>query len=476
LSASVSNRFSSPQPNVPGRGIVAGYGVGFWILVGAIGIAAGLAAAVLIELLKAFEHFAWSFHSGTFLHAVKSVTAGRRVLVLLIAGVIAGIGGVLLKRLRGFGGGEISEAMWLQDGRLAFWPSLGRGMLSIVIVAFGASLGREAAPQLAGGAFASRLSEWAQLPRWQRRLLVACGAGAGMAAVYNVPLGGALFALEVLLGTVTLPLVLPALATSAIATAVAWVALPTASTYHVPSYRVSASQIVWALIVGPLAGLGAVTWVRLIARVHRIRPVGRMRLLAPILVLTALGVVSIAYPELLGNGMDTVQLALLGQLAVGLIAVLMILKPVATAACLGSGAPGGLFTPTLMYGVLFGALLGHAWTLIWPGAPVGSFAIIGGGAILAASMQGPLAAIVLMLELAHHSDSLIVPLVIATAGATVVARMIGAPSIYSARLGESASADADVAAEEAPLGRAAGGGERVAGESRAARSPRGKPV
>jgi H+/Cl- antiporter ClcA len=190
-----------------------------------------------------------------------------------------------------------------------------------------------------------------------------------MAAVYNVPLGGALFALEVLLGTVTLPLVLPALATSAIATAVAWIALPTASTYHVPSYRVSASQIMWALIVGPLAGLGAVAWVRLIARVHRMRPTGRMRLVAPIVVLTALGVVSIAYPELLGNGMDTVQLALLGQLAVGLIAVLMILKPVATAACLGSGAPGGLFTPTLMYGVLFGALLGHAWILIWPGSP-----------------------------------------------------------------------------------------------------------
>ncbi len=86
-------------------------------------------------------------------------------------------------------------------------------MHSIVIVALGASLGREAAPQQAGAAIASKLSIWAELPDWQRRLLVACGAGAGMAAVYNVPLGGALFALEVLLGTLTLPLVLPALLT-----------------------------------------------------------------------------------------------------------------------------------------------------------------------------------------------------------------------------------------------------------------------
>lgn len=446
----MSTRFSSPQPNVPGKGIIAGYGGGFWLLVLVIGIATGLAGAALMELLKALEHLAWSFHTGTFLHAVKSVTAGRRIVVLLIAGILAGIGAVALKRLRGFGGGEISDALWLQDGRLAFWPSLGRGVLSIVVVALGASLGREAAPQLAGGAFASRLCEWLQIPRWQRRLLVACGAGAGMAAVYNVPLGGALFALEVLLGTLALPLVLPALATSAIATAVAWIALPTGPTYQVPDYRVSGSQVVWALVVGPLAGLAAVAWVRLIARVHRIRPTVRLRVIVPVVVLTTLGTISIAYPQLLGNGMDTVQLVLLGQLAVGLIAVLLILKPIVTAACLGSGAPGGLFTPTLSYGVLFGALLGHAWTLIWPGAP-GSFAIIGGGAVLAASMQGPLAAIVLILELAHHTDSLIVPLVIATAAATVIARTLGAPSIYSARLGESGSGQPDAAAETEPI-------------------------
>jgi hypothetical protein len=89
-----------------------------------------------------------------------------------------------------------------------------------------------------GAAVASALSDWARLPDWQRRLLVACGAGAGMAAVYNVPLGGALFALEVLLGTLTLPLVLPALATSLIATAIAWIALPTAPTYTIPTYAV----------------------------------------------------------------------------------------------------------------------------------------------------------------------------------------------------------------------------------------------
>jgi H+/Cl- antiporter ClcA len=114
--------------------------------------------------------------------------------------------------------------------------------------------------------------------------------------------------------------------------------------------------------------------------------------------------------------------------------VLFVLKPLVTAACLGSGSPGGLFTPTLVLGVLFGALLGHAWGVIWPGSPIGSYALIGGAAILAAAMQGPLSATVLMIELTHSTGSLTVPLLLAAGLATVVARLLGAPSIYSARL------------------------------------------
>ena len=304
----------------------------------------------------------------------------------------------------------------------------------------GASLGREGAPQLTGAAVATVLSEWAKLPAWQRRLLVACGAGAGMAAVYNVPLGGALFAVEVLLGTLSLPVVLPAVAMSAIATVVAWVVVPDRPTYLVGVFGLRASQVVWAVIIGPLAGLVAVGWARAIAAVNPLKPRRRRgRVLAPIIIFTALGAVSIRYPQLLGNGKDTVALALTGQLAVGLVAVLMVLKPFATAACLGSGAPGGLFTPTLTIGVLFGDLLGHGWTAIWPGAALGSYAIIGGAAVLAASMQGPLSAVVLMLELTHTADGLIVPILLAVAEATIVARVLGAPSIYCARLNDDAS-------------------------------------
>jgi chloride channel protein, CIC family len=129
-----------------------------------------------------------------------------------------------------------------------------------------------------------------------------------------------------------------------------------------------------------------------------------------------------------------VQLGALGELSLGLMVVLLVLKPLATAACLGAGSPGGLFTPTLTIGVLLAGILGTVWIHIWPGAPVGSYAVIGGGAFLAASMQGPLSGVVLVLELTRNFDSLMAPTLLAVTEATVIARRMGAPSIYSARL------------------------------------------
>jgi H+/Cl- antiporter ClcA len=168
---------------------------------------------------------------------------------------------------------------------------------------------------------------------------------------------------------------------------------------------------------------------------------------------------------LLGNGLDIVQGSLLGQLSVGLLAALLVLKPLATAACLGSGAPGGLFTPTLAYGVLLGGLAGHAWALVWPGTAAGSYALVGGAAVLAAAMQGPLAAVVLTLELTRAPDALMVPLLLAVTGATVVARLLRADSIYSARLPMYASAQPAACANAASASAAASSEGSTLGEA-----------
>jgi len=254
-----------------------------------------------------------------------------------------------------------------------------------------------------------------------------------MSCVYNVPLGGALLTLEVMLGVLSLRLVLPALATSCIATAVSWTVLPAGPTYRLPEVALSISLAVFAVLIGPLAGLVAVGWVWLIRIAHEHRPTGRRLLVAPVPVFTAVGALAVPYPQLLGNGKDIVELTLGAQLAAPALVALLFLKPIATAGSLGSGASGGLFTPTIATGAVLGSLAGQGWTHVWPG-PAAGFAVIGAAAVLAAAMQAPIAAVVLTLELTRTIDALMVPLLFAVTGAMLVSRRLGTPSIYSVRL------------------------------------------
>ncbi len=344
----------------------------------------------------------------------------------------------LLRRLRP-GGVGLLEAVWQRTGELPYVKTVITATTEMVIVGLGAALGREGAPKDAAGALAAKLADLTHLSPSERRLLVACGAGAGLAAVYNVPLGGALFALEVLLGTLSLPLVLPALAASAIATAVGWIGLPDHPVYRVAAVKVSASEAVFAACAGILAGVLGVAYVRMIAWAKLRRPSGVALFPSMIVVFVALGATALVYPSLLGNGLPLAQLTFTGSVGVGALAVLWILRPLFTGACLRSGALGGLLTPTLCYGALVGGLAGAGWEHVWPGAAVGMCAVIGAAAMLSAAMQAPLTAVVLLIELTGRVDSLLVPGLLAVAGASLVARMLDDRSIYTApmRLGRS---------------------------------------
>jgi H+/Cl- antiporter ClcA len=380
------------------------------------------------------QHMMWNGSGANLLDAAEHAGAWRHILVLLGAAALTGAGQLVLKRLSSGNGIDTTSAIWFHAGRMPAWRTLGSALLSVVIVGMGVSLGREGAPKQAGAVMANFFSDRAHLSDEQRRLLVACGAGAGMGAAYGVPLGGALFALEVMRGVLALRYVLPALFASVVATAVSWVALPDAPTYLIPAYPGSISSVLWALVAGPVAGVVSVGYVRVVTWADRNKPPGWRRLTAPLLGLGLLGVVSIWFPQLLGNGRDVSQLAFTNQVAPALLLILLALKPAATALCVRSGAPGGLFTPTLTVGALLGAVLGHAWSWFWPGVPPGLFAVLGAAAVLAATTQGPISTVVLMMELTGRDRSFIVPLLLAVGTATLVARTIEPRSIYDARL------------------------------------------
>ena len=404
----------------------------FWLLLIATGVTTGIAAGLLMRLLRAVQHLSWHYHTGRFLDAVAHAPLPRVFAVLGAAGVLIGLARLWLKRHRGSHGGEVNAAIWLEGGKLDVLQAVGGAVLSITGVGMGVALGREGAPKQAGAAAASLLADWTGLDTPQRCLLAACGAGAGMAAVYDVPLGGALFALEVLMGTLALPLVLPALAAAGIATATSWLLLPHAAVTYAVRFTAPPPPrlLLAAALAGPVLGVAASLYVRAIAWADTRRPRGAWQAVAPLPVLLVLAAAALRYPGLLGNGKDVVALALTGALPLATLGALLPLRVLATTACLASGAPGGLFTPTLTVGAVLGALLGY----LLPGTPPALAALIGGGGFLAAATQGPVSTLVLLLELTQRIDPQTVPLLLAIAGATVTARLLGPCSIYNARL------------------------------------------
>ncbi len=422
------------QPNVRAALQLSTFPLSFWVLCIISGIGAGLGGIAMMKLLHIVQHMAWSYQAGVFLDAVQRTSLWHRWLVVASAGVLVGVGRNVIKRYLGGGSSEVAGIIWLEHGFVPFWNAMATAVFSIVLVALGAAVGREGAPQQIGAAISSQLAIWRKLTPTQRRLLAACGAGAGMAAVYNVPLGGALFASEVLLGSISLPFVVPALLTALTAVTISWISLPNVTTYITPFYPISSELYIGALVSGIFAGILSILYIRILSWIYPRRPSGWLSLIAPILTYMALGGFACLFPQLLGNGKDVIQLAFSNQIPFSLIAALVLLRPCATIACLGSGTPGGLLTPTITIGALLGLLLSQCGQYLHHDFNAGAWAIIGSSAFLGASSKGPLSALVLIMELRGHLDGLIIPLMLAITTATLICHYTEPRSIYSVRI------------------------------------------
>lgn len=401
-----------------------------WILIVLTGTGAGLAAGLLMKLLYAIQHRSFRYSQGDFLHGVEQVSGLHRVTILIAAGIVAGAVLWTAQHLFGKGSPNLPDAVKKHHGELPQRATATTSMLSIVVVGMGAAIGREASLKEAGGLVGTKLADLARLTPAQRQLLVACGIGAGMAAAYNVPFGGALFTLEVLLEGNSVPTVLPAFASSFVATAVSWLLLPNEPTYKVPTLLISSSLMLWAILAGPILGLASVAFVRGIHWAKDHKPTDWKLAILPIAILGALGILSIRFPELLGNGKDVAQLSFDVQIGTGLLCWLVVLRPLATIAVLRAGVPGGLFTPTCAFGSLAGALLGQLWSYVSPATDKRCYAIVGMGAVLAAATEAPVSSLVFVLELTCHTMGLVMPLLIAMCGAIVTYRRFESRSTY----------------------------------------------
>lgn len=390
------------------------------------GVIAGLVAIVLISLLHTVQHVAYgySLHElrapESFYGGVQAASAARRVGVLVLCGAVAGGGWYLVHRyMRPLV--SIERAVRSDDPRMPVAATTAHALLQIITVALGSPLGRETAPRELAAMAAGWSSHRAGLRLDESRRLVACAAGAALAALYNAPLGGAVFALEVLLATVALRAVLPAFAMSAIAVTIVWSVFGNRPVYEVPHMTPTASLLVWSVVAGPLIGVGGAWFHRLIANA-RARAPRDWHLPALCLVnFTAIGLLAIPFPELLGNGKSPAQLGFDSELGVGLAAVLLVLRIGITASSARAGANGGMLTPSLSNGALLAFVLGGVWSLVWPGGPLGAFALVAAAAYIAAAMSMPVTALALVVEFTWIDLNFLVPMLIAVAGAAAAA-------------------------------------------------------
>ena len=403
----------------------------------AAGVAAGVAGTALTVLLHLIQYAAFGYTDETFLVGVLHASPLRRVAALAAGGLLAGAGWWLYRRLVTTPS-SVTAAVAGRD-TLPIRSAAPDAVLQILAVGSGASLGREGAPRQLGAALGGWLADRLRLDAERRRLLLACGAGAGLAAVYNVPLGGTLFTLEVLLASRALRDVVPAAVTAAIATVVSWPVLGTGPTYALPRASVSAPLVVLALLLGPMAGLAGVAFNRLTTAAREHAPTGWRIIVAIPLVLAALGGIAAVYPALLGNGKALADLAFTGRLPLTAAAVLLVLKPVATAACLRAGAIGGLLTPSLATGAVLGVLAGAGWAELWPGAAPAACSLAGAAALLAVTQRAPLTATVLSFEFTHADWSLLAPVLFAVALAVATGRLLDRGRIAGSRGTEVAS-------------------------------------
>jgi len=393
-----------------------------------VGLGAGVGGMSLALLLHAIQHLAFGYSLDhvisheSFLQGVSAAPGPRRFAVLLLCGLVAGGGWWVVYR---FGQKLVSirQAVKADDPRMPIGSTVAHALLQIVTVALGSPLGREVAPREIGSLLGGWLAHYAQLSVEDSRLMVACGAGAGLAAVYNVPLGGAIFVLEVLLGSFSLPRAAAALATSSIAAVVAWLGLGDESQYVIPHLAISPSLLVWAGLCGPLFGLAAYGFTRLTTAARAAAPRNWQLPVLSLLNFAIIGLLAMYFPQLLGNGKGPAQLGFDSNLTIGLAGMLLVLKVLITAGSLRAGAEGGLLTPGLSNGALLAIVLGGVWSLFWPGPALGAFALIGAAAFLAASMKMPLTAIVLIAEFTHVDHDFLIPILLAVAGSVCTLRL-----------------------------------------------------
>lgn len=410
------------------------------ILSGLIGFGAALVTVAFRESIHGVQ-WLLTRRTGGLVETAMALPYWARIVVPAVGGLIAGgILRALNGRRRGVRPTDYMEAVAVGDGTLDARTSIVRSAASVVTIASGGSIGREGAMVQLSAIVGSRLGVDLLLSKPRRRLAVACGAAAGMAAAYNAPIAGSLFVAEIVLGSIAMESFGPMIVASVVSSVTIHSFLGYAPVFQIPALTFRSNwELIAYGIVGLAVGLLAPAFLELLRQaetlLHRWTWPAPVRLALGGLVV---GVISVWFPGVWGNGYSEVTRILHGDvLGLALLAILAA-KILATAATVGSGAVGGIFTPTLFVGAAGGALIGGIVHALFPhsGIEPASYALVGMGALLAATTHAPLTAILMIFEMTLDYR-ITLPLMLASVIAHYVAKIYRqGSSVYAHALRE----------------------------------------
>ena len=405
-----------------------------------VGIGAGLGAVAFRYLIEGVQYLAYYELGGL----LKSIAPFHLMIIPALGGAI--IGPLIYRFAReakGHGVPEIMEAVALRGGRIRPPVVLVKSLASSICIGTGGSVGREGPIAQIGAALGSTVGQWLKLSDDHIRTLVACGAAGGIAATFNAPIAGSIFALEVVLSRINSLYFGAVVISAVIADVIAHLFEGDLRAFAVPaSSLVRPWELFLYAILGVVAAVASVGFTRLLYFSEDLwNKIPTPEYIKPMLGGLLLGVVGIlsfqvdGFPRVFSVGYNTISDAIFAELMFFVVAALLFLKMLASVITLGSGGSGGIFAPSLFMGAMLGSAFGQLANQIFPEitAPSGTYALVGMAAFFSGAAHAPITAILILFEMTGDYN-IILPLMLATVVSTLVSRMISEESIYTLKL------------------------------------------
>ncbi len=402
-----------------------------------VGLGTAFGALVFIELITKFKEIFFGYSEQVLTDYIGDINIW--VPLIPMAGGLL-VGPIVYKfasEARGHGVPEVMAAVARKGGIIRARVAVAKAIASAICIGSGGSAGREGPIVQIGSAIGSSIGQVFRMSPGRVKVLVGCGAAAGISAVFNAPIAGVIFSLEIILGDFAIRTFSPVLLSSVIASVVTRSILGDHPAFAVPSYSlVSAWEIPLYMILGGVCGTVAVLFTRTLSWFEDFFDKLKIpNLLKPALGGLLLGGIGLYFPQVFADGYETIKLTLYGNMVVWVMLVLIFLKIIATSLTLGSGNSGGIFAPSLFIGAVTGGTFGFAIHYLFPGitATPGAYALVGMAALVGGTTHAPITAILIIFEMTSDYR-IILPLMVAVVFSTLVARRLFDPSIYTIKL------------------------------------------